>query len=124
MARIMTLNAKWNPAGAGFRALLMAVVLSLPASASLAADFFTIPMPQLRDALTLSQGIDEAAAEVAAAENALADARRRLAEGEEPLPGERSGIGGGRSRLNEAYAQRQATLKRAVEAAEKRLQQA
>jgi len=75
---------------------------------------------------SVGQTIDAAAAEVAAAEKALAEAKRRLSEGEEPLPGERTGIAGsgGRSRLNEAYFKRQETLKKAVEDAEKRLEQA
>jgi len=74
----------------------------------------------------VGQAIDAAAAEVAAAEKALAEAKRRLAEGEEPLPGERTGIAGsgGRSRLNETYFKRQEALKKAVEDAEKRLEQA
>lgn len=99
-------------------ALAAACVLCFPAtawSADTSAQSFT-----------LSQALDAAAAEVAAAEKALAEAKRRLAEGEEPLPGERTGIAGsgGRSRLNEAYFKRQDALKKAVEAAEKRLEQA
>lgn len=58
----------------------------------------------------------------------LDDARRQLKQAEanreaakEPLPGERTGLAGGGSRLNEAYEQRQKSLDAALEAARKRV---
>ncbi len=58
----------------------------------------------------------------------LEDARRQLKQAEasreaarEPLPGERSGLAGGGSRLNEAYEQRQKNLDATIEAARKRV---
>jgi chromosome segregation ATPase len=58
----------------------------------------------------------------------LDDARRQLKQAEtgreaakEPLPGERTGLVGGGSRLNEAYEQRQKSLDAALEAARKRV---
>ena len=79
-----------------------------------------------RPSRDVHQELEQADVELRAAEKALEDARRRLAEGEEPLPGERTGIAGsgGRSRLNEAYFKRQEELKKAVEAAQRRLEQA
>jgi len=62
--------------------------------------------------------------EVAAAESALAVAKRRLELGREPLPGERRGLAGGGSRLTEEYEQRVAGLEREVSDAEARLQKA
>lgn len=98
--------------------LVVVCVLGIRASAQ-AADRPLQPF-------SVGQAIDAAVAEVDAAEKALVDAKRRLAEGEEPLPGERTGIAGsgGRSRLNEAYFKRQESLRKTVEAAEKRLAQA
>ncbi|MGH8771988.1 MAG: DUF4124 domain-containing protein [Burkholderiales bacterium] len=62
--------------------------------------------------------------EVARAERVLAEAERALQLGRDPLPGERKGIGGGGSRLTEDYFHRVLALERAVEKAQKRLQQA
>lgn len=55
---------------------------------------------------------------------ALEDARARLAAGQEPLPGERTGTAGGTSRLNDAYWARQQSLKDAVAAAQANLDRA
>lgn len=54
----------------------------------------------------------------------LAAARAAKADGEEPLPGERTGIASGRARLNDAYWARQDELRKAVERAEQRLERA
>ena len=61
-------------------------------------------------------------------ERELDDARRQLQQaeaareaGKEPLPGERIGMAGGGSRLNEAYHARQKSLEDAVENARRRL---
>jgi hypothetical protein len=48
----------------------------------------------------------------------------RLFDGVEPLPGERSGIGGGRSRLNSAYSTRMQQLESDGSEAVKRLERA
>lgn len=70
------------------------------------------------------QALVAADAEVRAAQSALDAAQRRLAEGEEPLPGERTGTASGFSRLNEAYFERQHTLRAAVISAQQRLDSA
>jgi len=59
--------------------------------------------------------------EVRAAERSLAAAKASLEAGQEPLPGERTGLARGGSRLNEAYWDRQAQLKRVVSDAQARL---
>jgi len=58
---------------------------------------------------------------IRAAEKALADAKRTLEQGKEPLPGERKGTAGGASRLTEAYFQRQKQNEQAVNQAQKNL---
>jgi fructoselysine-6-P-deglycase FrlB-like protein len=78
--------------------------------------------------LANAQGIAEererAYAEVLSAQKALEDARRRREQGVEPHPGERLGTVGGRSRLAEAYFERQKALEDEVRAAEQRLAEA
>jgi hypothetical protein len=54
----------------------------------------------------------------------LEDARKRQEAGIEPLPGERTGIRSGGSRLNEAYEARQKLLAREVIYAEALLKKA
>lgn len=71
-----------------------------------------------------SRALEAADAEVRSARLALEEARRRQLAGEEPLPGERTGNVGGKSRLNEAYFARQAGLKQAVEQAGQQLERA
>jgi len=70
------------------------------------------------------QAIDAAMAEVSDAERELAAARRRLETGREPLPGERLGTAGGRSRLSPEYQSRIAGLEREVADAEARVKRA
>ncbi len=60
-------------------------------------------------------------ARIEAAEANLKSARATLASEKEPRPGERKGIGGGKTRLTDAYFQRQNVNKRAVENAQKKL---
>ena len=67
---------------------------------------------------------DRADAEVKAALDDLKGAQQRLRLGVEPLPGERTGIGGGRSRLNEAYYKRMQRLEEEVTQAVNRLDRA
>ena len=74
---------------------------------------------------------DDAIARLAAADRnvqdatrALDEARARLAAGQEPLPGERTGTAGGTSRLNDDYWARQQSLKDAVAAAQANLDRA
>jgi len=62
--------------------------------------------------------------EFRAAERSLAAAKASLEAGQEPLPGERTGLAGGGSRLNEAYWDRQAQLKRVVAEVQGRLDRA
>ncbi len=59
--------------------------------------------------------------EVKAAVDALKAAQQRLQQGVEPLPGERTGSVGRRSRLNEGYYRRMEQLEAEVSAAVKRL---
>ena len=58
---------------------------------------------------------------IQAAEQQLESARSKLANGKEPLPGERQGTAGGASRLTEAYYQRQQANERAVVEAQRKL---
>jgi len=74
---------------------------------------------------------DDAIARLAAADRNVQDATReleearaRLAAGQEPLPGERTGTAGGTSRLNDDYWARQQSLKDAVAAAQANLDRA
>jgi hypothetical protein len=63
-------------------------------------------------------------AEISDAERELAAARRKLEAGREPLPGERLGTAGGRSRLSPEYESRIADLEREVAAADARVKRA
>ncbi len=63
-------------------------------------------------------------AEISDAERSLAEARRRLEAGREPLPGERLGTATGGSRLTPEYESRIAGLERDVAAAEERVKRA
>lgn len=67
---------------------------------------------------TKKMTVDEAAAEVIRAEMLLEDARKQQEAGVEPLPGERTGTVSGKSRLNEAYHERQKLLAKYVSYAE------
>lgn len=67
---------------------------------------------------------EEANSDVIRAEMLLEDAKKRQEAGVEPLPGERSGISSGGSRLNEAYEARQKLLAREVVYAEAALKKA
>jgi hypothetical protein len=58
---------------------------------------------------------------VAEARKQLQQAEAALAAGKEPLPGERTGIAGGGSRLNDSYFERLKSLEKAVADAKKRL---
>jgi len=60
-------------------------------------------------------------ARVEAAEAKLEDAKRTLAEGKEPLPGERIGTAGGKSRFRDDYWQRQKANEEAVKNAQRAL---
>jgi hypothetical protein len=55
------------------------------------------------------------------AEKALDEAKRKLAQGKDPLPGERKGTAGGASRLTEDYFKRQQANERAVQKAQQEL---
>jgi hypothetical protein len=72
-----------------------------------------------------SEALDKAYQETRAAYLALQEAEKRRAQGVEAEPGERSGTaGGGGSRPNEQYYQRQAQLEQEVELARKRYEAA
>ncbi len=81
----------------------------------------TAPAPAATDRIAAFAAADD---EVRAAERSLAAAKANLAAGEEPLPGERTGLARGGSRRNEAYWDRQAQLKKAVTEAQGRLDRA
>ena len=69
--------------------------------------------------------LDGADAEVQAAQKAVDDARGRLQQGVEPLPGERAGnVGGKTTRLTEDYFARVQRLERDLKDANARLEQA
>jgi hypothetical protein len=70
------------------------------------------------------QDLDAAGAAIKAAEQSLKEALERLQAGVEPLPGERLGNVGGRSRLAPDYFERQSALASEVEAARARLDEA
>jgi hypothetical protein len=74
------------------------------------------------DARTQASG--KQAARIKDLEANLALARKKLADGQEPLPGERTGTAGGASQLNERYWARQAKLKNAVAEAQELLDNA
>lgn len=63
-------------------------------------------------------------ARVEAAEAKLEEAKRTLAEGKEPLPGERKGTAGGQSKLTDAYWDRQRANQKSVQNAQKALDEA
>lgn len=67
---------------------------------------------------------DDANTDVIRAEMLLEDAKKRQEAGVEPLPGERTGIVSGKSRLNEAYQARQKALADEVAEAEAMLRKA
>jgi hypothetical protein len=67
---------------------------------------------------------DDASSDVIRAEMLLEDAKKRQTAGAEPLPGERTGTVYGKSRLNESYQARQASLASDVARAEAMLKQA
>ena len=78
----------------------------------------TIPVPGKQ------KTADDANADISRAEMLLEDARKRQEAGVEPLPGERTGIAGGGSRLNDAYQARQRRLADEVAEAEAVLKKA
>jgi hypothetical protein len=63
----------------------------------------------------------EAQQQLEAARNELSSAQAALADGKEPLPGERLGIAGGGSRLSDDYWARQQRLKDAVTEAQQKI---
>lgn len=77
-----------------------------------------------KDVQAVDKRLEERAAQrgrVEAAEAKLEEAKRTLAEGKEPLPGERKGTAGGQSRLSDDYWQRQKANQQAVENAQRAL---
>jgi hypothetical protein len=69
-------------------------------------------------------GLDAAGAAIRAAEQSLKEAQERQQAGVEPLPGERLGNVGGRSRLAPDYFERQRALAAEADAARARLDEA
>lgn len=67
---------------------------------------------------------EDAQTDVTRAEMLLEDAKRRLADGAVPEPGERTGTVSGKSRLNQNYMARQDALERDVERARLNLERA
>jgi len=79
---------------------------------------------EAQEVKALDKRLEDRAAQrsrVEAAEAKLEEAKRTLADGKEPLPGERIGTAGGASRLNDAYWQRQKANQQAVENAQRAL---
>jgi hypothetical protein len=77
-----------------------------------------------KDAQALDKRLEQRSVQqnrVAAAEAKLEEAKRTLAEGKEPLPGERKGTAGGASRLTDEYWQRQKANQQAVDNAQRAL---
>jgi hypothetical protein len=77
-----------------------------------------------KDVQAVDKRLEERAAQrsrVEAAEAKLEEAKRTLAGGKEPLPGERKGTAGGQSRLTDEYWQRQKANQQAVENAQRAL---
>jgi len=73
-----------------------------------------------KDVKAVDKRLDERRSQEARIETAEAElekAQRILKEGAKPLPGERTGTAGGKSRLNDAYQRRQRANERAVEKA-------
>ncbi len=71
-----------------------------------------------------ARALEAADAEIKAADQALRDAQERQQRAVEPLPGERLGNVGGRTRLGPAYFERQRTTAAEVDAARARLDEA
>ena len=83
-----------------------------------------VPAGEVSSPTSQRQALDAADDQVKSARQELDSARAALEAGREPQPGERIGIAGGGSRLNEAYQQRIKGLEDAVAAAQKRLDDA
>ncbi len=82
------------------------------------------PVRKVATPASQRKSLEQASADVVRAEMQLEDARKRQQAGVEPLEGERTGIVGGGSRLNETYDVRQKWLEREVTQAEARLKSA
>jgi flagellar motility protein MotE (MotC chaperone) len=96
-----------------------------PAAAQPRQDTRTEQRDALRERLADRESqFQRASADLNEARGRLAAAERQLADGKEPLPGERTGNVGGGSRLNELYWQRQAANEAAVAQARTEVQQA
>lgn len=120
-------GARWQPPpGATEPVGLQSVAAEPVATQPAAAQPVALAVP----AQTASPGADRVATlaaateEVHAAERNLAAAQASLAAGREPLPGERTGLAHGGSRLNEAYKDRQRGLEAVVADAQTRLDRA
>jgi|SRR5688572_1564365 len=70
------------------------------------------------------QAADSSVPDVRTAQQQLDAAKAAVEAGREPLPGERLGTAGGKSRLTDAYFERQKALAQAVATAQKRLDDA
>jgi hypothetical protein len=111
-------GARWPPPpGTG-----QPVAAAAPESAPAAQPVPDRPLgPASQDRIATFSAADDG---LRAAERNLAAAKASLDAGEVPLPGERTGLAGGGSRLNETYWDRQAQLKKAVADAQGRLDRA
>ena len=95
-----------------------------PASRSQAQD---AAQRDAKDVKALDKRLEDRATQrsrIEAAEAKLEEAKRALAEGKEPLPGERKGTAGGQSRLSDEYWQRQKANQQAVKNAQRALDDA
>jgi len=109
-----------------------------PAPGAQRVETVTVPPPKSgitvvtpAEKTQVDQRIQQRSAAESAKQSELDDARRQLQQaetalqsGKEPLPGERLGTAGGKSRLTDDYWERQKKLEQAVESARARLDKA
>jgi len=107
-------GARWPPPPDAAQPAPVAAPAPVPEPASASAQ----PAP---DRIAMLAAASE---DVRAAEHKLAAAKATLEAGREPLPGERTGLARGGSRLNESYWDRQRQLETAVADAQARLDRA
>jgi len=81
-------------------------------------------VPSAPQSDSISQSLDRAYAAYLEANRRFEAAQKLADEGREPLPGERVGLAGGGSRLRPEYFERQQKMKRDLEAARVRLEEA
>ncbi|HLB15025.1 MAG TPA: hypothetical protein VJM14_08860 [Burkholderiales bacterium] len=115
-------GARWPPPPDAAQPMPVAATAAAPALEPAAPVAGKEPAAQpAPDRIAMLAGASE---DVRAAERYLAAANATLEAGREPLPGERTGLARGGSRLNESYWDRQRQLETAVADAQARLDRA